>query len=380
MSSRKLHAVTTAFLMGAAVAAAGILAAAPAEAAVRPAVGNPLNEAKSAMAGGNCNAAMTAVHKAENAGSLTADEQKYIKQMKDYIATASKGACGGDTDIGAKAKFAADWRARKYRDVIADADILRKHGGLTANDQQVVAQAYYYQRDYDGCIRATRAGGGVGMLEWQMKCASEAHDDATYLAAVEGLVTATNKPEYWVLLTKFAQGAKALSDHQTLDVYRVKYMAGAARTSEDYFNAAQFALQFGFAAEARGIIENGIKNRLMVGDRAQRLLQRAMGDQASNQRNQPRTEKEARGARNGDLLVKLGEDYCGMGRSRDAVQVIQDGIAKGVSDTDGAQIRLGQAYYLSGQKPQAVAAFAKIKDKGNYGMVARLWTIYVRTH
>lgn len=381
MIPMKLRAVATAMLMGLTTAAVVGLCATPAAAAtVRPVVGNPLNDAKKAMAGGNCQAAMAAVRKAEGAGNLSADERKFIDQMKNYIATASKGACGADTAVGAQAKFAADWRARRYRDVIADAELLRKYGAYNAQSQQVVAQAYYGLRDYAGCLRATSSAGGTGMLELRMRCAYDGHNDDVYRAALEQLVISTNKPEFWVRLFKNVDAAKALSDQQTLDIYRVKLLTGNVRNAADYNVMTTFALQFGFAAEAQSILEAGIKANVLNGARAQRLLKRAQDDLASNLRNLPRVEKEARTAKTGDLLIKLGQDYCGMGRGKDAVAAVQAGIGKGVADMDGAQIRLGHALYCAGQKPQAVAALAKVKGSDNNALIAKLWTIYIKTH
>jgi hypothetical protein len=382
MSPKNMRAVAAALFLGTcATVATGVLTATPAEAAIRSSVGRALNAAKESMGAGNCNAAMAHVREAESVGGLSSEEQKIIGQMKSYIASASRGACGADTAIGAQAKFSADWRARRYRDVIADGDMLRKAGALNGQSMQVIAQAYYYLHDYDGCVRYARAaGGGAGVLEWQMRCALEGHDDATYLSALEQLVSATNKPEYWGRLIKYAEGAKAISDHQSLDVYRIKFLTGGIKTADDYFVMAQYALQFGFAAEAKAALDAGIKNNVLGDTRAQRLVRMASDQLASNLRNLPRTESEARKAKNGDLLVKLGEDYCGMGRGKDAVAAVQAGIAKGTSDPDNAQVRLGQAYYIAGQKAQAVAAFSKVKGKGNPQLVAHLWSLYVRTH
>jgi hypothetical protein len=381
MISMKLRAVATALSMSLAAAAAVGLCATPAVAAsVRPAVGNALNEARSAMSGGNCNSAMSAVRRAEGVGSLSADEKKYIEQMKNYIASASKGACGADTAVGAQAKFASDYRARRYRDVIADADLLRKYGAYNAQSQQVVAQSYYALRDYAGCLRAA-TGGSAGMLELRMRCAYDGHEDEIYRSALEQLVASTNKPEYWARLIKNIEGSKALSDPQTLDIYRVKLLTGNVRTGDDYTMMAQFALQFGFAAEASSVLDAGIRVKaLQSSGRTDRLLKMSRDTQASNLRNLPRVESEAKSAKTGDLLIKLGQDYCGMGRGKDAVAAVQSGIAKGVADKDGAQIRLGHAYYCAGQKPQALAVLAKVKGTDNNAMVAKLWSLYIKSH
>jgi hypothetical protein len=378
MTLNRMRAVATAFLLGtAAVAAAGVLTATPVEAAVRATVGKPLQAAIDAAKAGNYSEAMSQLRKAEGAGGLSAEEQKIVNQTRDFITVKSGGAVGVNSALGAQAKLDADYRAGKYREVIADAELLRKYNALGGRNQQIIAQAYYLLRDYDGCVRYTKSG---GMLELQMRCAYEGHDDATYRAALEQLVGSTNKPEYWARLIKYSEGSKALSDHQSLDIYRIKYLTAGAKSADDYFVMAQYALQFGFAAEAQGVINTGIKNKTLGDARAQRLAKMSADTLASNIRNLPRTEKEANASKSGDLLVKLGEDYCGMGRGKDAVAAVQAGIAKGTSDPDNAQIRLGQAYFSAGQKAQAIAAFGKVKGTGNAALVAHLWSLYAKTH
>ena len=117
---------------------------------------------------------------------------------------------------------------------------------------------------------------------------------------------------------------------------------------------------------------------MLSGDRANRLMGLAKASLANDLGSLPKTVAAANKAKNGDLLVKLGEDYCGMGRYPDAVTAVQSGIAKGVSDNDNAETRLGQALFGAGQKEAALKAFAKAKATPNGEMIARLWSLYVR--
>lgn len=379
MIPKNLRAVATAFLLGTAtVAGATILTAMPAEAAVRASVGKPLQAAITAAKSGNASAALAHVKEAEAVGGLTAEEQKYISQTRDFVASKSGGNVAVTSASTAQMKIDADYRARKYKDVIADADMLRKYNILNGKNMQLIAQAYYLQRDFAGCLRYAKTIGGA--LELQMRCAMEAHDDASYLAALEQLVASSGKPEYWQRLIKYAESAKALSDHQSLDIYRIKYRVGAVSGAEDYFITAQYALQFGYAAEAKSVIDAGFAKKVLNDARAQRLSKKANDDGAANERNLPKTIKEANAAKNGDLLVKLGEDYCGSNKGKEAVEAIKAGLAKGVSDPDNAQIRLGQAYFVAGQKAQALSTLAKVNGSANAKMVAKLWTLYIKSH
>jgi Tfp pilus assembly protein PilF len=67
-----------------------------------------------------------------------------------------------------------------------------------------------------------------------------------------------------------------------------------------------------------------------------------------------------------------------MGKFPDAIKTIQAGIAKGVTDPDNAQIRLGMAYLGAGQKDAAVKAFNAAKNNPNQAMIAHLWALYAR--
>ena len=381
MIPKKLRAVATALFLGVVTAAAGgALTVTPAQAAVRAAVGKPLQAAQAAAAAGNYSAAMARVREAEGVGGLTGEEQKIIKQMRDYISVKSGGSVGVDSAVGAQAKFDADYRAGRYRDAINDADLLRRYGALGGANMVIIAQAYYRMGSYKECAHyaADHTGLGADMLELQMRCAYEAHDDALMRGALEQLVASTGKPEHWARLLKFSEGAKALSDHQTLDINRIKLLTGTLKGDSDYFLLATLAIQLGFPSEAVTVIEKGFQAKILSGDRANRLMNLAKGGVASDLANLPKTVAAANKAKNGDLLVKLGEDYCGMGRYKDAVDAVQAGIAKGVSDPDNAQTRLGQAFFGAGQKDAALKALAKAKDKPNGEMIAHLWSLYMR--
>ncbi|MGC9952988.1 MAG: hypothetical protein ABSD21_01730 [Rhizomicrobium sp.] len=383
MIPKKLRAVATALFLGAATAmACGALTVTPAQAAVRAVVGKPLQAAQAAAAAGNYSAAMARVREAESVGGLTAEEQKIIGQMRDYIEAKSGGSVGVSSAVGAQAKFDADYRAGRYHDAIDDADLLRRYGALSGANMVVIAQAYYRMGAYKECAHyaADHSGVGSDMLELQMRCAYEAHDDALIRSASEQLVASSGTPEHWAQLLKYAESAKALSDHQTLDINRIKLLTGTLKGDSDYFLLATLAMQFGYPSEAVSVIQKGLQAKVLSGDRTNRLMNMAKGSLGPDLANLPKTVAAANKAKNGDLLVKLGEDYCGMGRYQDAVAAVQAGIAKGVSDNDNAETRLGQALYGAGQKEAALKAFAKVKNTPNGEMIARLWSLYVRAH
>src|SRR6185312_9687402 len=257
MTASKLRAVTTAFLLGTAtVCSATLVLSTPAAAAVSAKVGKPLQEAQQLAAAGNYKGAMAKVNEAEAVPGKSAEETKIIAQMKDFIAVKS-----GDTSTtaGAKAKFANDYNAKKYKDVIADSEALKSHGALDAASMQIVAQAYYLSGDKQGCLKYIKsnfgANPGDATLQLQMSCAHDAGDAVTERSALETLVGRTGKPEYWNNLLKLSERGQGMRDHDTLDVYRLKLLTGTIAGKDEYTTLAQLAIQLKFFAEAQAVLE-----------------------------------------------------------------------------------------------------------------------------
>jgi hypothetical protein len=74
----------------------------------------------------------------------------------------------------AKAKFANDYNAGKFKDVIADAEILRKAGALDTQSQLIIGQAYFKAGDYAGCVKyAKTISGNDTAQELQARCSYE---------------------------------------------------------------------------------------------------------------------------------------------------------------------------------------------------------------
>jgi hypothetical protein len=286
----------------------------------------------------------------------------------------------GDVALGgaaaAKAKFANDYNAGKFKDAIADGELLRKSNALDPQYQLMIGQAYYKAGDFAGCVRYTKSlSGSETALQLQARCAYEVGDDATQRQALEALVSRTGKPEYWSDLLKLGERSRGLSDHNTLDIYRLRILTNSMQTKEDYISLAQFALQFKLAAEAQSALEKGVAAKLLTDDRSMRLLATAKQMAAAYLASEPKALAAANAAPQGDDLVSVGENMIGEGKAKDAVGVIQSGLKKPLKDPNNGQIRLGYAYLIAGQKAEAEAAFAKVKTPERDAMIAHLWSL-----
>jgi hypothetical protein len=376
MTLNKLQAVTAAFLLSAATLGAGaLLATVPAYAqGLRPEVGTPLQAAEAAAAKGDYKGAMDLVSKAEAVSGKSAAETSAIAQVKQYV-----GAKSGDISLGGAAagknKLASDYAAKNYAGVIADGDALKKAGALDSGSAQVVAQSYYLSGNKAGCIKYVKglADPDETTLQLQMKCAYDTNDEANQRDALEQLVARTGKAEYWTQLLKMADSTKGLSDHQSLDIYRIKYLTGTLASKDDYINMAQLDLQLGFPQEAAAVMDKGTAAGLLSDDRSKKL--QALAKQQAAQVASGQAAALA-SAKDGDAMIKVAEQQAGAGDAKGAVATAKAAMAKSPKDKDQAAIVLGWAQAASGQGSDAGKTLKADSGDGNGPMIAHLYAIY----
>lgn len=394
MIAKSLRALGAALLLGTAcVAGASVSVVSVAEAGtVRPSIGKPLQEALDLAKNNQINAALAKVKEAEAVSGRTASEDQTIAQTKNYILAKSGDpsvyenmiASGQGSANVAKELLSAHYNARQYGKVIADADVLRRFGALDGQAQMIIAQAYYLSGNYQGAIRYLHeligsSGGTDQQLELLMNCASKVGDEDLVRTAAERMIL-QGKSQYWVYLLGSAERTKGLTDHQTLDIYRLRVLTNSMRNADDYSLSTQIAIELGFPAEAAAIQQKGFDAKLLSGARQTRLLDMAKTQAAANQAALAKMASDAAKAPNGEALVKLGEIYWGMGRYQDALTSVQAGIKKGVTDTNDAQMALGLANVGLHNGAQAAKAFSAADGNASAQVVGRLWSIYARSH
>jgi tetratricopeptide (TPR) repeat protein len=218
----------------------------------------------------------------------------------------------------------------------------------------------------------------VVALDLQVRCAYETGDEVSQRLALETLVSRSENPENWKNLLDLSERNHSLSDHNALDISRIRFLATGLKTNSDYILLAELALQFGNAAEAKSVIEKGMTAKLLNDDRSARMLNLATRQAADNAASLRKNIAAAQAQAQGDALVKIGEDMIGQGQAKKAIEIIQQGLKKPLKDVANGNIRLGQAYLAAGQKEDAPKAFAAVKETETDAMVAHLWTLASR--
>ena len=358
------------FLSAATVALSGAAMTVPADAAARPAVGKLLQQAIDEAKGGNTGAANAKVHEAESVGGLTPGDQQAIEQVKSFIAAKS-----GSGATGAAAKFANDYNAGRYNAVVGeDADALRKEGQYNGDKPLIVAQAYYLMGNYSEAIRMLRGMSGDAAQSLLMAAAAKSGDSEAEMQAAEHLVLG-GQAKYWTYLLAGAENTHGLSDHQNLDVLRLRLLTGNMRGTEDYQTGTELALEAGDAAGAQSFAQKGIAAKVLTDQRSQRLAGLAAAAAAKDAATRS---AQLAAAKTGDQLLKVAEKQYGMGKYPDAIATIQTAMSKG-ADKNAANILLGEAQIGAGNQSAALHAFNQVSGDPKAMMIAHIWSVYART-
>jgi hypothetical protein len=209
-----------------------------------------------------------------------------------------------------------------------------------------------------------------------MAAAGKQGDTQTEGQVAERLIL-KGQTKYWTYLLTSAQGGR-LTDPELLDVYRVRLATGNMRNSDDYETMAQLALELGFPTEGLSIVQKGFDAKVLQGERDQRLQTLAQTQAAKDSANLAKTQQQAQASKNGDLLVKYGENLWGMGKFPDALEAVSAGIKKGVTKANDANLTLGIVSYSASQKDAALKAFAAVKNDPGAEAAARVWNVFVR--
>lgn len=374
-----------------------------AEETLRPEVSKPMLAAQELIKSQKYREALAKIRDAEAVPARTAYESFIIERMR---ATAAAGA--GDTELAAKsfetlinsgklpkadqlqmmeALASTYYSAKNY--TLANGWIQKyfKSGGTNPQMRTLFAQSLYLSGDYAAASKeitainadAERAGGvpAENMLQLQASCQNKAKDYAGYIATQERLIKHYPKMEYWAEMVSRVQSKPGFSDRLLLDIYRLRYAIGSLVEANAYQEYAQLALQDGFPAEAKKIVNEGFDKKLL-GAGANASRHNRLRDLANRQAGEDLTalNKKAR-ASDANTQVNDGYDFVTHGEVEKGINIMEKAIAKGgLKRPEDANLHLGMAYLQAGNKAKAAQALKTLLNSANgVGDVAKLWML-----
>jgi hypothetical protein len=197
-------------------------------------------------------------------------------------------------------------------------------------------------------------------------------------AALEKLLAYYSKREYWAAALGRLPRKPGFSDRYALDVLRLRLATGNLSKSDDFMEMAQLALQGGYAAEAKMVVDKGFASGALgtgsEAERHKRLRDLAVKQDAAGRADLDRVISEAR---DGNALVLAGSLAASFGQSDKGLALIEQGIAKGnLKRPEEAKLRLGLAQLQSGkQKAKAVQTLRTVQGSDGAADIARFWTL-----
>ncbi len=232
-------------------------------------------------------------------------------------------------------------------------------------------------------IRATEQDGkkpSEQLLQMAADIASRQKDATASIAAMEKLIALYPKQDYWMNLVYSVATMPGLSQQLTLDVYRLKLATGTLRGSEEYVEAAQYALQAGFPTEAKKFLDAGhAAKQLGTGPEASRharLKETTEKKLAEDIKSLGQDDPRAARAASGEALLNNGYNYVLHGQSEKGLGQMEQALKMGnFKRPEDAKLHHGVALLLAGQKSRAVETLRTVKGSDGSTELARLWIL-----
>ena len=378
--------------------------------ALRPEVGKPLQQAYDLIKAGKGREALAKVREAEAAPNKTAGESLQIDRMK---AAAAQRAGDSGTAIqaleslyakapvgeqGQVAEQLASAHATAKDNVKAGQWVQKAQaaGNNSATLKQL--QAYLQSANGDFAAVAKEAAAAVSAAEQAGRKPDEADllrladaqqrsgNLAGQATTLEKLLFSYPKRDYWAIYLSRLQRKSGFSDRFSLDVMRLKLATGSLSKTDDFMEMAQLALQAGYPAEGKAIVDKGFAAGALgtgaEGERHKRLRDLANKAEAEAKLSIDPRAATALAAKEGNDLVQIGYAYATMGQADKGIPLIEQAIAKGgLKRPEDAKLRLGQALLQSGakNKAKAVQTLRSVQGADGAADLGKLWALVANT-
>jgi hypothetical protein len=263
--------------------------------------------------------------------------------------------------------------------------------GDTAKQRQFIVRSYFLKDDFATAktevlkdIDAAKKAGTVppkDELNLLGNIGIKTKDTALYLQAVEELTRYYPTEDYWNDLLNRTRGKKSYAPRFDLDLVRLKAVAVPSKMEpEDYAEQAELAVLGGFFSEAKIAMDKGFPSGIPAGkDKAalQKIRDSANKGAADDAKNIDSGVASAQKSKDGVGLVNLGYNYITLGQFDKGIDLMKQGIAKGVSkNPDDAKLRLGYALAMAGKKDESVELLKTITGDDGRADLARYWIMY----
>ncbi|GBH23254.1 hypothetical protein BvRS1_03030 [Burkholderia vietnamiensis] len=269
------------------------------------------------------------------------------------------------------------FQQKNYPQAIRVAQRYLKAGGTDPDMRTLLTQLYYLSNDCSQVVSQLKASTEAqaqaghapdeGQLQMLATCAQKSKDAGAYRSALGMLVAYHPSPAYWADMISAIRGSPGYLSSLDLDIYRLRRATGTLTTADAYMEMTQLALVAGTPAEGRQVIDQGFASGVLGKD----------GQADREKRLQALAAKRAQAgadAANPVAPLDVGMNLVFAGHAAQGLSMMEQVIAKGgLEHPDAARLRLGEAYYVAGQKAHAVQVLRTVKGNDGSADLAKLW-------
>jgi hypothetical protein len=158
-----------------------------------------------------------------------------------------------------------------------------------------------------------------------------------------------------------------------IDVMRLMRAAKALNGERDYLEFAQALSAAGFHGEAKAVLDEGVAAKMVDPAKAtfKEAIATARTRAAAGKASLKALETKALAGATGDPALTAGDTLLGYGEHARAAALYRAAVQKGATQADLANLRLGTALALAGQRAEAETAFRSVA--GPRAELASLW-------
>jgi len=376
---------------------------------VRAEVGKPLQAAQTMIKEHKFKEALAAIKEAEAVAGRTPYENFIIDQLRG-AAAASDGqdalaVSSYESVVGSGRMPAADQlkielaiavtyynKLKDYPNAAKWAARYIKEGGTDAAAQDLIINSYYLSGDYAQAVAALKAvmeldekaghPSSEQRLLLLLSCAVKQKDSAGEAAALEKLLAAYPKKEYWDQAISHLEHRPGFAERLDLDLLRIRFALHDLKRESDFMDMGQLALEAGFPVEAKRAVDQGFTSGVLGkgadAERHKRLQTLINKEAAEDQKMIGAGDVDAEKSRTGDGLLNAGFNYVLNGKFEKGLALMEQGLKKGgLKHPEDAKLHMGVALVMAGERERAVQVLRTVSGNDGAAELAHLWAVYV---
>ncbi|HDR9053452.1 TPA: tetratricopeptide repeat protein [Burkholderia vietnamiensis] len=316
------------------------------------------------------------VEATRGAAAMAAGDTGVAAQAYETVLNSGR-LSGADEQRTTAALAGIYFQQKNYPQAIRVAQRYLKAGGTDPDMRTLLTQSYYLSNDCSQVVSLLKASTETqakaghapdeGQLQMLATCAQKSKDAAAYRSALGMLVAYHPSPAYWADMISAIRGSPGYLSSLDLDIYRLRRATGSLTTADAYMEMTQLALVAGTPAEGRQVIDQGFASGVLGKD----------GQADREKRLQALAAKRAQAGvdpANPVAPLDVGMNLVFAGHAAQGLSMMEQVIAKGgLEHPDAARLRLGEAYYVAGQKAHAVQVLRTVKGNDGSADLAKLW-------